>query len=59
MEDSTMKLSREWENGIIRKALVDLGDEEALRLFDEERAKAKKKAQEEVEAMIKAGECIV
>ena len=48
-------LGYDWENSIIRRAIIKTGDEEALRLFDEEQAELERKALEETEKMINEG----
>ena len=49
-------LGSEMEDDAIREALVELGDEEALRLYDEEVEKTRAKAEAEIQEMIKRGE---
>ena len=44
-----------WENEVIREALVEMGDDEALRIFDEEQERMRKEAEEEMQQMIKEG----
>lgn len=58
-EKETMIIGYEWENNIIREAIIEIGDKEALRLFDEEQEEMRKKAEAETEEMIKNGELIV
>lgn len=58
-KDKTMKSGYEWENNIIREAIIKIGDKELLRLFDEEQEEMRKKAEAETEEMIKNGELIV
>ena len=48
-------LGSDWENSIIRRAIVKTGDEEALRLFDDEQAELERRALEEKKNMIKEG----
>jgi len=48
-------LGSDWENGIIRRAIVKTGDEEALRIFDDEQAELERRALEEKKNMIKEG----
>ena len=54
-----MIIGYEWENNIIREAIIEIGDKELLRLFDEEQEEMRKKAEAETEEMIKNGELIV
>ena len=44
-----------WENAILREAIVETGDKEALRLFDEEREEMRRRAKEDMKQMIKDG----
>ena len=45
----------EWEDSIIRGAIIKTGDKEALRLFDEEEERMQRAAEKEVEQMRKDG----
>lgn len=47
--------SSEWEDSIIRRAMAELGDEEGVRLFDEEQERMKREAEEEVAEMKRQG----
>ena len=49
-------LNHDWETRVIREAIIETGDTEALRLFDEEQEELKKKAEVEIEEMLKSGE---
>lgn len=55
MERIESSFNCDWENGIIRQAIIELGDKEALRLFDEEQERMKAVAEEEIEEMRKQG----
>lgn len=59
MEDNNFTvIGNEWENEIIRETIVEMGDEDLLRLFDEEQKEMKKRAEEEIEKQIESGEII-
>ena len=45
----------DWENSIIRQAIVESGDKEALRLFDEEQEQMRLAAEKELAEMEKEG----
>lgn len=55
MADEKRTLGNDWENSIFRRAIVETGDPEALRMFDEEQERMKKVAEEETKQMIKDG----
>lgn len=44
-------LGNEWEKSIIRQAMVELGDEEGVRLFDKEQEEMRRKAEAEIAEM--------
>ena len=56
---SNLSFNHDFENNIIRDALLEIGDTEALQLFEEEQAEMEKKAKAELEAMWKRGELLV
>ena len=58
-DNNDLSLGCSWENSIIRKALVEIGDEESLREFDEEQEKMRKEAEEEFEQMKREGLILV
>lgn len=51
-------LGDDWGNNLIREAIIETGDKEALRLFDEEQEMMRKRAEEEVAEMRKRGELL-
>ena len=53
--EEELSFNCDWENGIIRQAIIELGDKEALRLFDEEQERMKAAAEKEIEEMRKQG----
>ena len=56
MEDKRYDaIGSDWEDSIIREAILELGDPEGLRLFDEEQEKLERQAQEEIAEMEKQG----
>lgn len=51
-------LGDDWGNNLIREAIIETGDKEALRLFDEEQEMMRKRAEVEVAEMRKRGELL-
>ena len=41
-------IGSDWENSVIREAIVELNDPEALRIYDEEQERLDREAQEEL-----------
>lgn len=48
-------IGSDWEDSVIREAIVELNDPEALRIYDEEQERLDREAQEEIEEMEKQG----
>lgn len=48
-------IGSDWENSVIREAIVELNDPEALRIYDEEQERLDREAQEEIEEMERQG----
>jgi len=48
-------IGSDWENNVIREAIVELNDPEALRIYDEEQERLDREAQEEIEEMERQG----
>lgn len=44
-------IGSDWEDSVIREAIVELDDPEALRIYNEEQERLDREAQEEIEEM--------